>query len=161
MFEEPRAQGPKGTPLEGSGPLRIAIGMLVVACVAFVGVTWWALESGGVAILSTRSSDGSKRTTHVWFAEPDGVIWLEAGTPENGWYLDVQEDPVVSFSSASSESSESSESIRGGFAARPIAGSEAHDKIRGLLREKYGIRDWWIGVLFDTSRSIAVELAPL
>jgi hypothetical protein len=26
--------------------------------------------------------------------------------------------------------------------------------------EKYGLRDWWIGLVVDTSRSIAVRLVP-
>lgn len=35
-----------------------------------------------------------------------------------------------------------------------------HHRIRTLLRTKYGLRDWWIGLLQDTSRSMAVKLRP-
>ena len=42
------------------------------------------------------------------------------------------------------------------IAVYPDSGS--HERIRSLLREKYGLRDWWIGLLFDTSSSLAVEL---
>jgi hypothetical protein len=33
-----------------------------------------------------------------------------------------------------------------------------HETIRALLRRRYGLRDWWVGLLFDTSRSVAVRL---
>ena len=34
----------------------------------------------------------------------------------------------------------------------------AHDRIRRLMREKYGWRDWWISAVFDTSGSQMVEI---
>jgi hypothetical protein len=117
--------------------------------VGFVLLTWWALESSGVAVLETQSADGSVRSTHVWYAEPDGELWVEAGTPENGWFVDVHEDPMVSFSTPERS---------GEYVAEKIPGDDTHLRIRGLLREKYGFRDWWIGVLFDTSHSVAVRL---
>ena len=131
--------------------LRIAIVGLAFVLVASLPVTWWALESGGVAVVGTRAPDGSTRSTHVWFAEPDGELWLEAGTPTNAWYLDVQRDPQVSFRS---------EDRSGQFTAQLIAEPGAHETIRALLREKYGVRDGWIGLLFDTSHSVAVRLVP-
>lgn len=129
--------------------MKIAILGLVSALVAFTTLTWWALESSGVAVLETRAPDGSLRSTHVWFAEPNGELWLEAGTPENSWYLDVQRDPQVSFSAPNRS---------GRYVAQRVGDPAAHDQVRSLLREKYGMRDWWIGLLFDTSRSIAVQL---
>ena len=70
-------------------PRRFAKTTLVVLAATiggFVAVTWWVLEAGGVAVIETRSPDGMLRSTHVWYAEPDGELWLEAGTPENPWY---------------------------------------------------------------------------
>ena len=32
--------------------------------------------------------------------------------------------------------------------------------LTGLLREKYGLRDRWVGLLVDTSDSLAVRLSP-
>jgi len=29
-----------------------------------------------------------------------------------------------------------------------------------MVAEKYGVADWWIGWLADTSRSIAIRLTP-
>ena len=127
---------------------RIAA-VVALIVLGFVLLTWWALECNNVAVLETQSADGGVRSTHVWYAEPDGELWIEAGTPENGWYVDVQQDPMVSFSSPERS---------GEYVAQPIPGDEAHLRIRGLLRKKYGFRDRWIGVLFDTSQSVAVRM---
>jgi ABC-2 type transport system ATP-binding protein len=74
--------------------LRSIVGSLLVILLGFILLTGWALESGGVAVLETETADGTVRSTHIWYAEPDGELWVEAGTPENGWYLDIQKDPL-------------------------------------------------------------------
>lgn len=132
--------------------MKVALFSLVAVLACLAMATWWALESDGVAILETQGRDGSHRSVHVWFAEHDGEIWLEAGTPERSWYLDVLHDPHVSFSATRHS---------GRFFAQRIEDPGAHDEIRSLLRKKYGVRDWWIALLFDTSRSIAVRLLPM
>lgn len=124
---------------------------LVVAALACGLFTWWALESDGVAVLETRKPDGMKRSTHVWYAEPGGELWLEAGSPENTWYVDIQREPGVVLEVEG-------RSTR--YVAQPVPGEVTHRRIRSLLREKYGIRDWWISLIFDTSDSIAVRLVP-
>jgi hypothetical protein len=129
--------------------MKIVVGSLVLIVSGFVLFTWWALEWDGVAILETRTLDGGVRSTHVWYAEPNGELWVEAGTPENGWYVDVRNGAVVSFSAPGRS---------GEYVAETIPGDDAHQRIRSLLREKYGLRDWWIGVLFDTSHSVAVRM---
>ena len=138
---------PLGGKLKSIARRIAAVVALIVLGVVLL--TWWALEWSSVAVLETQSADGTVRSTHVWYAEPDGEIWIEAGTPENGWYVDVQEDPVVSFSTPERSSE---------YVAQIIPGHEAHLRIRDLLREKYGFRDWWIGVLFDTSQSVPVRM---
>ena len=132
--------------------MKLVIGILGATLVLLALFTWWALESSGVAILETRSADGTLRSTHVWYAEPNSELWLEAGTPENSWYLDVQHDPIVSFS-APGRSGRS-----GRYIARRVEDPTAHDEIRSHLRDKYGLRDRWVALLFDTSRSVAVRL---
>lgn len=129
--------------------LRFIVRSLAVIALGFILLTWWALEWSGVAVLETRVADGGVRSTHVWYAEPDGELWVEAGTPENGWYLDVQDDAAVSFSSLERS---------GEYLAETIPGDFARLRIRSLLREKYGFRDWWISLIFDTSHSVAVRL---
>ena len=129
-------------------PVLIGIAMLLAA---FVATTWWALESGGVAVIETRTADDSVRFTHVWYTEPDGELWLEAGTPENGWFIDIQENADVRFET-------DGHSVH--YIARPEEDPSGHDRIRFLIRAKYGFRDRWVGLVVDTSRSVAVRLLP-
>ncbi len=141
---------------------KILIGIVLGSLIAFIALTWLALEVGGVAILETEGPDGSTRSTHVWFATPDpadalgeGELWVEAGTPGNGWYTDVQEWSSLTLTTTSGGE------VSGRYRARSILGEGPHRKIRALLREKYGLRDWWIATLFDTSHSVAVRLTPI
>ena len=129
-------------------PLLIVVGTLVAA---FGATTWWALESSGVAVIETRTPGGTVRSTHVWYTEPDKDLWLEAGTPENAWFQDVQQNPVLSFRA-------NGRSAR--YVARPVDDPSGHSRIRSLIREKYGFRDRWVGLVVDTSRSVAVRLLP-
>jgi hypothetical protein len=128
------------------------LGLIVVGLLlALGGITLWALEWDGVAVVETRDPSGGARSTHVWFAEPNGELWLEAGTPENPWFRDVQKHPELVF-----RTDRGSER----YTAEPLNDPEGHPRIRSLMREKYGFRDVWVGWLFDTSHSIAVRLRP-
>lgn len=131
--------------------LKIGLGVLAAVCLGFGAITWWALEADGVAVIETVSPDGSPRETHVWFVEPDGELWLEAGSPTNPWYLDVQRDPALKFRSDGRVDN---------TLARPSDSTADRDRIRSLLRKKYGLRDRWVGLFVDSSRSVAVQLAP-
>ena len=126
---------------------------LLVALLTLVGafalVSWWALEWSGVAIVETEMADGSTRSTHVWYTEPSGEVWLEAGTPTNGWYLDVQREPALVLTIDGSPRP---------YEAATVAGRGAHERIRSLIREKYGSRDVWVNLFVDTSESIGVRL---
>jgi hypothetical protein len=132
--------------------IKIALGALFGAALVFAAVTFVALESSDVAIVETLRADGTTRATHVWFIEEDGVVWLEAGTPENGWYVDVQRNPTLAFRA---------EGRDGEFVAHPLPGDRArHGRLREQLRGKYGWRDAWVSVYVDQSRSLAVRLDP-
>jgi len=126
----------------------LAVGLLAVLVAGFAG---WALESGGVAVVTTRSPDGAERTTHVWFVEEDGVVWLEAGAPENSWYVDVGRSPKLTL-------------VRDGLpptSYRAVAVPSRSGPVRAALRRKYGLRDRVVGLFVDASRSVAVRLEPL
>ncbi len=125
---------------------------LAVAGLGFALVTAWALESGGIAVVETHAPSGSTRSTHVWYVELDGETWLEAGTPDNPWFKDVARDPVLTFTA---------DGRSGRYRAEPLPGPDAHARVRSLLRQKYGLRDRWVGLLVDPSHSVAVRLVPL
>ena len=103
-------------------------------------------------MLHTRAPNGQVAETRVWIAEEDGFAWIEAASDKRLWYRHILADPRVQLE-------------RGGellsFRAVPEPGPEGHARIRRLLRERYGWRDRWVGVLEDTSQSIAIRLEPL
>ncbi|MEM7411172.1 MAG: hypothetical protein AAF430_13130 [Myxococcota bacterium] len=131
--------------------VRGALG-LVVALLGFAGFTLWALESGAVVVVETRDGEGATRETRVWFVERDDGLWIEAGTPENPWFVDVLREPSLTLRG---------DKVAGRYRALPQPNPEGHRRIRAWLREKYGIRDAWVAFVFDTERSIAVRLEPL
>ncbi len=126
--------------------------VVLVALLLFGSGTWLALESQEVVVLRTRSDDGSFRETRIWVADSQGLLWIEAATPERSWYRELVANPRV-------------ELVRNGgtrsFMAEPMEEPEGHEQIRKLLRAKYGFADWWVGLLQDTSRSVAVRLRPV
>jgi hypothetical protein len=131
--------------------LRASLTTITALLVAFALATAWALEADGVAVIATHAPGDEPRATHVWYVESDGELWLEAGTPENPWFTDVNRNPRVAFSA---------DGRSGDYLAEPVYGPEAHTRIREWLREKYGVRDRWVGLLVDTSQSVAVRLIP-
>jgi hypothetical protein len=136
--------------------LKASLASIAALLVAFVlvtvVVTAWALEAGGVAVIATHAPGGELRSTHVWYAESAGELWLEAGTPENSWFTDAQRDPRITFSA---------EGRSGDYLAEPVYDSEAHTRMRSGLSEKYGWRDRWLGLFVDTTHSVAVRLIPV
>lgn len=130
------------------------VSLSLLAGFVVLGVaTWLALEmGGGVAILETRTADGGLRSTHVWYIEHEGELWVEAGSPRNGWFVDVQREPRLEFGA---------EERRGSFVARPSPSREVHAWLREKLSERYGWRDWWVSHYVDSSHSLAVRLDPV
>jgi len=124
---------------------------VAASAAAFSAATLWALEAGGVAVVATRRPSGAVRSTHVWYAERNGELWLEAGTPENAWFRDILRDPALTFIA---------NGISTPYVARRVDDPSGHSEIRSLIREKYGVRDRWVGLIVDTSRSVAVRLLP-
>ena len=124
---------------------------LGVAGLGLAGFTGWALEAGDVAVLATQRPDGGTRETHVWWAAYADAIWVEAATPERAWLAEAL---------ASGEVGLTRDGHGERFRVESAPGSEAHTRVRTLLRQKYGLRDAWVGLLQDTSRSVAVLLHP-
>jgi hypothetical protein len=117
--------------------------------VGFAAVTLVALEGVEVVRLRTTPPDGGARTTRIWVADADGAMWIESATPERPFLHDIATHPDVDL-------------VRGArvlpMRATVLAGDEGHRTIRRLLRARYGWADRWIGMLADTSRSVAIRL---
>lgn len=129
--------------------LRSLVAVLAAAAIAFGAITVLALEGKDVAVLHTRDASGRERTTRVWVADDDGALWVEAATPERDFYRDLLAAPELDVERAGTTTR---------MRAVPEPGSAGHERIRGLLRAKYGWADRWVALLQDTSRSVAVRL---
>ncbi len=125
----------------------LVLGTIFIAVIA--GITFVATEGAEVVVLSTRGPNGTTRKTRVWVADLDGAAWVEAANPERDFYADLQRNPTVSM--------ERNGETRP-YIAKVFPGAEGNQRIRALLREKYGWADWWLQQLVDTSQSIAVRL---
>ena len=116
-------------------------------------VTLVALESGDVLVIETidASADPTAtepRRTHIWYVEEDGQLVLEAGNPENPWVRDIAKEPNVRISG---------DSVTGTYSLVVDQSELAQNRIRKLMRQKYGWRDVWVSTLFDVSGSQLVN----
>ena len=133
---------------------KIALGaaLLLAFGLAFAATTLYALEGREVVVLRTKAADGSLRETRTWVADADGSAWIEAAFADRPFYQQLLADPQI-------------EVVRGGsvrrYRAVPMPNPDGHVRIRHMLADKYGWADWWVGLLTDTSGSIAVRLDPV
>lgn len=127
--------------------LCIAVAVLAVG---FAATTYVALELTEVATVETASSDRSgPRQTRVWYVQHGDALYLEAGHPDNPWVRDLEHMRRLTLSG---------EDIGGEYLFQQSSSAADHERIRKMMRGKYGWRDWWIGVVFDTSRSRLIKL---
>lgn len=125
---------------------------VIAAVVAFLFVTYVALELNDVAVLHTRTETNSWRKTHVWVADAGGgSLWVEAATPDRPWLLELKRDSRVELEHDGATTKRR---------AVPVEDDGAREKVRALLREKYGWADRWVGLLQDTSQAVVVRLDP-
>ena len=115
-------------------------------------ITLIALEGDEVVLLRATSPDGGVHEARVWIVEDAGTPWIEVADADKSFYRAMMARRSV-------------EIVRRGEARSyrpvPVRSDEAHARLRGLLRAKYGWADRWIGVLVDTSDSIPVRLDPI
>ncbi len=112
-------------------------------------LTVYALEADDVAIVETVRPDASLRRTHLWFVRDGEDVLFEAGSPTNGWYVDIRGTKHLRIVEPAGIARECVPEV--------LANPDGHAGIRERLRAHYGWRDVWIALLFDTSRSLAVR----
>ena len=118
-------------------------------------ITFVALESDGVALVETKVEGSDEyRQTRIWFVQSDHELLLEAGNPNNPWVRDLSISNTLNLALDGEGNS-----LEYAFDLRTAP--EEHERIRKLMREKYGWRDLWIGMLFDVSASQLVALKPV
>jgi len=129
----------------------IALGLLAVVVVFFVGI-FAASELGGeIVTLTTFDAAGTPAETRLWVVDDAGAAWLRCGVPTSGWCGRMRASPAVRVS-------------RGGtsrdFTAALVTEPAVRDRIHALMAEKYGWADALIGTIRDGDASVAVRLDP-
>jgi hypothetical protein len=119
-----------------------ALSMLLLVGAA----TYVAGEQTEVARLRTFDASGAPHETKLWVVDHDGAAWVRVARPDRGWFQRLEANPRI-------------ELIRGDAAravvAKPDRSPAARAAIDGAFRAKYGLTDWWYGVLL---RSDAVPV---
>ena len=124
------------------------VGLLTLVAF-FIATTLLALEAGSVVTVETKTSSNALRRTHIWFVATHNALYLEAGNPQNPWVQDLRSTSSLHLVGAG---------LDGEYAFAVYVEPVEHEKIRNLMRAKYGWRDWWVDMLFDTSQSALVRL---
>ena len=114
-----------------------------------------ASETGEVVVVTTDAGGGESATTRLWVVDHDDAQWLRVGVEGAGWFGRMISNPVISMQRGE---------VSAEYAAVPVPA--AITTVRGLMREKYGWRDWWVGMFVDQEsatpvRLVAVEPAPI
>ena len=121
------------------------LGLLIVLAIAqFV-----ASESGEVVVLTTTDAEGAAHETRVWVVDREGTVWLRAGAEVQAWYTRLVERPDVEVERNGN---------RKPYVAVPQP--ELRPVVNGLMREKYGWADQFIGALFGRDDAIPIRLDP-
>ncbi len=132
--------------------VRVVLG--VVAALLLVGVaTFVAGEQTEVARLRTFDARSVVHETKLWVVDqPDGA-WVRVARPERQWFQRLRKNPEI-------------EVIRNGAAPRklratPDLSTDTKLRIDRAFREKYGIVDWWYGVVLRSNPiPVRLEAAP-
>ena len=135
--------------------MRIVRAVLgVVALLLLVGVaTFVAGERIEVARLRTFDERGVVHETKLWVVDqPDGA-WVRVARPERQWLQRLRKNPEI-------------EILRHDAAplkvrATPDPSTDTKARIDRAFREKYGIVDWWYGLLLRSNPiPVRLEAAP-
>jgi hypothetical protein len=126
----------------------------VVAVLLLVGVaTFVAGERIEVARLRTFDERGVVHETKLWVVDqPDGA-WVRVARPERQWLQRLRKNPEI-------------EIVRRDAAplkvrATPDPSTDTKARIDRAFREKYGIVDWWYGLLLRSNPiPVRLEAAP-
>ena len=128
--------------------LRV-FGFLVTAVLVWYAIQSIAAESGEVVALTTTNSNAEDQVTRLWVVDHEGSQWLRSGSDVARWYGNILERSEV-------------EVLRGRevqpYTAVPSI--ENRDAINGLMLQKYGWADDYIGFFFSRENSIPIRLDP-
>ena len=110
--------------------IAIVIALPVVYAVAHLALIELGRE---VVVLHKWTSEGTTRPTRLWIVDDGATAWLHHGYSDSAWIGRLEQDSVVTIERAG---------LTRRYRATPDPSS--HDRVHQLLREKYGIAEWWV-----------------
>jgi hypothetical protein len=129
--------------------LRIGAGLLLLLLAAALA-TYVAGEQTEVARLRSFDAQGAAHETKLWVVDHEGAPWVRVANPRRAWFRRLAANPRA-------------ELVRGQQVQAVVAEPHDSDAARAALdrrfREKYGLVDWWYGVLLRR-HPIPLRLAP-
>lgn len=130
--------------------IRAAMGLLLLALLAFGFVMLASEMAGETVTLRSYVEDGPSKETSLWVVDDRGQIWLRAGQPGSKWLARLSARPQV-------------ELIRGGVERRyrAVVMPRQRDRINRLMAEKYGWVDRMLGMMRDASAATPIRLDPI
>lgn len=131
--------------------LRIAGAILALLVLVAAAGTYVAGEQNEVAVLRTRDATGVPYDTKLWIVDVDGAAWVRVARPERQWFQRLRAEPEI-------------ELVRGGaeprrMRATPDPTLETKARLDRAFRDKYGLVDWWYGVVLRRN-PMPVKLEP-
>lgn len=125
------------------------LGVLVAVMLAMYAVQMIASESAEVVVLTTKTSSGEAQETRLWIVDHEGNQWLRSGSEIQSWYRNILEQSDVEiFRDSETET----------YTALPT--ENYREAVNGLMREKYGWADSYIGFFFSRDNAIPIRLIP-
>lgn len=126
-------------------PLLAVAGVLLALGVA----TYVAGEQTEVVLLRTFDVEGPHETK-LWAVDHDGAVWVRVANPKRKWFERLEAQPRAVL-------------VRGGetqiVLAEPQRSPDVRAAVDAAFRAKYGIVDWWYGVLLRRD-PLPIRLTP-
>jgi hypothetical protein len=129
--------------------MRRVLAAVLVGGLVFAAVTLIALESREVVVVETAGGEGSTHRTRTWIADDEDGAWIEAANPERSFVADLRRSATLVLERGG---------IRRTCRAELVPNPGGHERVRRLLRDRYGWADRWIGLVADTRASLAVRV---
>lgn len=129
--------------------MRIILGLVLLVAIV-VGAMALAGEMGGeVVIISSTDERGVPFETSLWIVEYRGSPYLRAGDRESAWVQRLKKNPTIQMERRGETAT---------YLARPDPVNT--ERISAIVAQEYGWADRLIGVMRDSSKSLAIRLEP-
>lgn len=119
----------------------IVAAIVIGVCAAYVLAHLALIEVGReVVVVHEPTPTGGIRRARLWIVDDGQYSWIHPGSANAAWWIqNMAAHPIV-------EIERDGKTLQ--YRAQPDP--EAHAKVHQLMREKYGVADWWVRFLEGT-----------